>query len=113
MPEHNIISALFEGLISVDPGTLAPQPAVAESWVISDGGKRYTFTLRDNANWSNGDPVTADDFVWSWQRMLSPALASEYAYQLFTVKNAQAFNHGKLKDFTQVGVKRLIANLSR
>lgn len=107
VPEHNIISALFEGLISVDPATLAPQPAVAESWLISNDGKRYTFTLRDNANWSNGDPVTADDFVWSWQRMLSPALASEYAYQLFTIKNAQAFNHGELQDFSQVGVKAI------
>tara|TARA_B100000767_G_C19774173_1_gene541700 strand:+ start:3343 stop:4980 length:1638 start_codon:yes stop_codon:yes gene_type:complete len=107
VPEHNIISALFEGLVSVDPITLAPKPAVAESWVISNDRKRYTFTLRDNAHWSNGDPVTANDFVWSWQRMLSPALASEYAYQLFTVKNAKGFNHGEFEDFRHVGVKAI------
>ncbi len=109
VPEHNIISALFEGLVTVNPKTLAPEPGIAASWTIADNGKRYTFVIRDNAKWSNGDPVTADDFVWSWQRMLSPAMASEYAYQLFTVKNAKQFNHGDIKDFNQVGVKALNA----
>ena len=109
VPEHNIISALFEGLVTVNPKTLAPEPGIAASWTIEDNGKRYTFIIRDNAKWSNGDPVTADDFVWSWKRMLSPAMASEYAYQLFTVKNAKQFNHGDIKDFNQVGVKALNA----
>ncbi|MDG1937796.1 MAG: peptide ABC transporter substrate-binding protein [Pseudomonadales bacterium] len=109
VPEHNIISALFEGLVTVNPKTLAPEPGTAASWAIDNDGKRYTFSIRDNAQWSNGDPVTADDFVWSWKRMLSPAMASEYAYQLFTVKNAKQFNHGEIKDFNQVGVKALNA----
>ena len=109
VPEHNIISALFEGLVSVNPKTLAPEPGIAASWTIANDGKRYTFAIRDNAKWSNGDPVTADDFVWSWKRMLLPAMASEYAYQLFTVKNAKQFNHGDITDFNQVGVKALNA----
>ncbi len=107
--ENNIISALFEGLTSPNPKTLAPEPGVAESWTISDDGKTYIFKLRKNALWSNGDPVTADDFVWSWQRMLSPGMASEYAYQLFTVKNAKPFNQGDISDFSQVGVRALDA----
>ncbi len=109
VPEHNIISALFEGLVTVNPKTLAPEPGIAASWNIENNGKRYTFAIRDNAKWSNGDPVTADDFVWSWKRMLLPAMASEYAYQLFTVKNAKQFNHGDITDFNQVGVKALNA----
>lgn len=105
--ESNIISALFEGLVSPNPKTLTPEPGIASSWTISEDGKTYRFIIRDNAMWSNGDPVTANDFVWSWQRMLSPALAAEYAYQLFTIKNARAFNSGELTDFGQVGVKAL------
>lgn len=107
VPENNIISALFEGLISPHPQTLAPEPGIAASWTISDDGKTYLFNIRDNALWSNGDPVTAEDFVWSWKRMLSPAMASEYAYQLFTVKNAKQYNNGEITDFSQVGVKAL------
>lgn len=107
VPEHKIISALFEGLISPNPQTLAPEPGIAASWTISDDGKTYLFNIRDNALWSNGDPVTAEDFVWSWKRMLSPAMASEYAYQLFTVKNAKQYNNGEITDFSQVGVKAL------
>lgn len=105
--ENNIISALFEGLVSPNPKTLAPEPGIASSWTISDDSKTYIFTIRDNALWSNGDPVTADDFVWSWKRMLSPAMASEYAYQLFTVKNAKQYNSGESLDFATVGVKAL------
>lgn len=105
--ENNIISALFEGLVSPNPKTLAPEPGIASSWTISDDDKTYVFTIRENALWSNGDPVTADDFVWSWKRMLSPAMASEYAYQLFTVKNAKQYNSGESRDFSTVGVKAL------
>jgi oligopeptide transport system substrate-binding protein len=105
--EFRALGALFEGLTSVDPETLAPIPGMAESWELSPDGLRYTFRLRENAKWSNGEPVVAEDFVFSWRRMLSPALASEYAYMLHVIKNARAYNEGTLTDFTQVGVRAL------
>ena len=61
---HNVIIALIEGLVSEDPKTLKPVPGVAEKWEVSDDGLVYTFHLRKNAKWSNGDPVTAQDFVF-------------------------------------------------
>ena len=104
IPEHRIVSTLFEGLVDVDPSDLHPIPATAESWEISSDGKAYTFHIRATARWSNGDPVTAHDFVYAWQRILSPALGSEYAYMLFCLKNARAYNEGTLTDFGAVGV---------
>jgi oligopeptide transport system substrate-binding protein len=105
VPEHRICSALLEGLVNLDPATLEPIPGVAEVWTVSEDQKTYTFTLRSDAKWSNGDPVTAHDFAYSWQRILSPSLASEYAYMLFCIEKAKAFNEGALKDFHQVGVE--------
>jgi oligopeptide transport system substrate-binding protein len=105
MPENNIIRALFEGLVRKDPETLEPIPGVAESWSLSDDGTVYTFRIRPDAKWSNGDPVTAADFVYSWQRALSPALANEYAYMLYPIKNAEAYHTGELDDFARVGVE--------
>jgi oligopeptide transport system substrate-binding protein len=101
--DHQIVLNLFEGLTSYDPKTANPVPGVAEGWDLSPDGRIYTFHLRENAKWSNGDPVTAADFLYSFQRILSPGLASEYAYMLFVVQNAKAFNEGKLTDFSQVG----------
>lgn len=86
VPEHNVISALFEGLIVPHPETLEPQPGVAESWTISKDQKVYTFKIRETAKWSNGDKITAEDYIFSWKRMLSPKLGAEYAYMLFPVK---------------------------
>ncbi len=103
--EHNLISSLLEGLVAEDPKTLKPVPGVAESWDISPDGLTYTFHLRENAKWSNGDPVVAGDFVFSFQRILSPGLAAEYAYMLYPLTNAKEFNEGKLTDFAQVGAK--------
>lgn len=105
VPEHRACTAFFEGLTDLDSATLQPVPAVAESWTVSDDKTVYTFQLRDNARWSNGDPVTAQDFVYSWKRILSPALAAEYAYMLYCMKNAKAFNEGTITDFAEVGVK--------
>src|SRR6266511_220898 len=107
VPEDHIIVALFEGLVSEDPSDLHPVPGVAERWDISEDGRRYTFHLRQNAKWSNGAQVTAHDFVRSYQRMLMPTLAAEYAYMLYVAKNAEAYNKGRLKDFSQVGFKAL------
>lgn len=103
-PEERLDNALFEGLTSFDSGA-NPGPGVAEKWEISSDGRVYTFHLRRNARWSNGDPVTARDFVGSWQRTLAPETASEYSYQLYYIKNGRAFNEGTLKDFSMVGVK--------
>lgn len=101
--EHNILSALLEGLVAEDPRTLEPVPGVAESWEVAADGLTYTFRLRADARWSNGDPVVAADFVFSYQRMLSPGLGAEYAYMLYPLKNAREYNEGKLADFAQVG----------
>ena len=107
VPEHHIIMALLEGLMSEDPRGLKPQPGTAERWDISPDQTVYTFHLRENARWSNGDPVTAHDFVRTYRRALTPSLASEYAYMLFVMKGAEDFNAGKITDFDQVGVKAL------
>jgi oligopeptide transport system substrate-binding protein len=103
--ENMIVLALFEGLAAFDEASGQPVPAAAESWSVSPDGLTYTFRLRPTARWSNGDPLTAADFVWSYRRVLSPALASEYSYMLWPIKNARAFNEGKLTDFAQVGVR--------
>lgn len=104
--EHKLVTALFEGLASEDPKDLHPIPAVAESWDISDDGRVYTFHLRANAKWSNGDPIVADDFVQSYRRMLTPAFAAEYAYLIYQfVVGAKDYYDGKLTDFSQVGFK--------
>jgi oligopeptide transport system substrate-binding protein len=101
--EGRICYALFEGLLHFDRFG-EPKPGIAESWNLSSDGKTYTFHLRANARWSNGDPVTASDFARSWKRTLLPETASEYAYLLYHIKNAQPFNEGTLKDFSQVGI---------
>ena len=103
----NIISALLEGLVSEDPHDLHPVPGVAERWEISSDGKTYTFYLRHTAKWSNGEPVSARDFVESYHRILSPTLASPVAYMLYPVENAEAFNKGTIKNFDQVGFDAL------
>ncbi|WP_309397884.1 peptide ABC transporter substrate-binding protein [Cerasicoccus maritimus] len=105
--EHNILTALLEGLVRPDPETLKPLPGVAESWDISADGRVYTFHLREDALWSNGEPIQASDFVFAYERMLSPKLAAEYASLLYPMVNAEQFNTGELTDFSQVGVKAL------
>jgi oligopeptide transport system substrate-binding protein len=105
--ESHILQALFEGLVIKNPQTLEVEPAVAASWEVSDDARTYTFHLRDNARWSNGDVVTAEDFRWSWERALSPALGSQYNYMFFSIVNAQAFANGETADFNEVGVKAL------
>jgi oligopeptide transport system substrate-binding protein len=106
VPESHLLQALFEGLVSQDPHDLHPIPGVAKSWEISADGKVYTFHLRHNARWSNGDPVTSRDFINSYRRILSPGLGAQYA-ELFwkdaEVVNARAFYEKKITDFSQVG----------
>jgi oligopeptide transport system substrate-binding protein len=105
--EHNIIAALLEGLVAEDPKTLDPIPGSASSWDISEDGLTYTFHLRPNAKWSNGEALTAEDFVFSYQRMLTPALGSPYAYMLYCLRNAEDFHNGTLEDFDNVGATAL------
>jgi oligopeptide transport system substrate-binding protein len=103
-PEIRIVQALFEGLTTRNAkGEVIP--GVAQSWTLSPDGLTYTFTLRPNAKWSNGDPVTAYDFLKSWERALNPLTASQYSYQLYYLANGEAYGTGKLNDFSQVGVK--------
>jgi oligopeptide transport system substrate-binding protein len=107
-PEYRILMALFEGLAEMDPKDLHPVPGLAQSWEVSPDGLVYTFHLRPNLKWSNGDPLTADDFIQSYRRMLSPSFASEYAYLLYNfVRGAREYYDGKLADFSQVGFKAL------
>lgn len=103
--EHNIMMSIYEGLVIGDPKTVEPRPGVAERWDISEDGLIYTFHLRKNARWSNGDPVTAHDFHASFERALMPSLGNQYSYMLFPVKNAEAFNTGKITNFNEVGFK--------
>jgi oligopeptide transport system substrate-binding protein len=103
--DGRIAYALFEGLLHFDRFG-RPQPGIAQAWDISPDQRTYTFHLRPEAKWSNGDPVTANDFVASWKRALLPATACEYAYIFFPIRNAEAFNNGAV-DFSNVGLKAL------
>ena len=105
--EMRIVSVMFEGLTRTDPKTALPIPGLADHWEISPDGRTYTFHLRTNLLWSTGEPLTADDVVYSWLRALSPDTASQYAGQLFYLKNAEAYNAGKIADASQVGVHAL------
>ena len=105
VPENKLIRALFEGLAVKNPYTLEPEPGVAERWEFSEDGRVITFFINPDARWSNGDPVTAHDYVWSWDRALHPAMGNLYAYMLFPIRNAQAYATGELDDFSQVGVR--------
>ena len=104
VPEGRLALAMFSGLVGLHPQTLQPVPDLAESWTISDDGLTYTFTLREGLTWSDNTPLTSESVVASWKRLLTPATAAEYAYQIFYVKNAQAFFKGQLP-FEDVGIK--------
>ena len=102
--DMNILVALFEGLTALDEKTARPAPGVADRWDVSADGLVYTFHLRPDARWSNGDSLTSHDFAYSFQRILTPAFAAEYSYMLWPIKNAEAYNAGKLTDFAAVGI---------
>ncbi|OHV10893.1 peptide ABC transporter substrate-binding protein [Kushneria phosphatilytica] len=103
--ESDVFYDLYSGLI-VENAKGEHIPGVAKSWEVSDDGLTYTFHLRDDAKWSDGQPVTAEDFVFGWQHQLDPKSASKYAYMLYPVKNAKAVNTGK-KPLDALGVKSL------
>ena len=93
-PEGRIMWAIYEGLTRRSPVDSTPQPGVAESWDLSDDGLTYTFHLRKDAKWSNGDPFTSQDFLYSWRRMLDPMMAAEYGYQAWYIKGAKRYSLG-------------------
>jgi oligopeptide transport system substrate-binding protein len=103
--EAHIIRDLFEGLVAqdADAGLI---PGAAESWTISKDGTVYTFKLRAGNTWSNGEPVTADDFVFAFRRLEDPATAAEYASMLYVVKNAEEVNKKTAKP-EDLGVKAI------
>ena len=103
--EFFIIRALGEGLFVPDPAGGSPLPAAAERCDVSPDGLVHTFHLRPVAHWSNGDPVTADDFIASYRRLLSPATAAPKADLFYAVKNARAFATGTINDFSAVGFR--------
>lgn len=87
----HVMQNIFEGLYVLNDQD-QPIPAVARSFKRSEDGKKYTFDLRKDAKWSNGDSVTANDFIFAWKRAINPETASQYAYMLFYVKNAKEIN---------------------
>ncbi|MBA3785534.1 MAG: peptide ABC transporter substrate-binding protein [Acidobacteria bacterium] len=93
-PEARVYMALYEGLLEYHPKTMEPIPAIAESWEINEDGTEYLFHLRKNAKFSNGDPITAKDFVYTFRRSLSPELASRNANLGYYIKYAEAYNSG-------------------
>ena len=103
--EEDVLRDLFEGPIAIDAeGHIIP--GAAESWEISDDGRTYTFHLRDGLEWSDGQPLTADDFVFAYRHQVDPKTASNYAHRLYPVVNAQAINAGK-KPLETLGVTSL------
>ena len=106
MVETYILMNLMEGLVTFD-SNMKVIPSLASTWTISPDGKTYTFTLKKGIKWSDGVPLKAQDFVFSWKRLLSPITAASYAYFLFDIEGAAEFNKGTLKDFNQVGIKAL------
>ena len=103
-PDGRVARTLWEGLTTPNPKTLEPEPGQAYRWEVSADGLVYTFHLRPGIRWSDGTPVTAEDFRWSWIRVLRPATAARYASFLFPVARAEAFNKGEITDERQVGL---------
>lgn len=106
-PEHLIFHAIFEGLIAPLPENPDGNgPGAAVSWT-HDQFTTWTFKLQPEGKWSDGRPVTTADFLYAYQRILSPKLGADYANMLYPMLNAEAYHSGRLKDFSQVGVKAL------
>ncbi|MFA9478680.1 peptide ABC transporter substrate-binding protein [Phycisphaerales bacterium AB-hyl4] len=99
--DSRVVEQMFEPLVVHDFTTHETKPGVAESWDISDDGMTYTFHLREDARWSNGDPVTANDFVFAWRRALTPDLAAQYARMLYRIEGAEAFLHWRTEQIEQ------------
>lgn len=95
-PEARIYMALYQGLVEYHPKTMEPEPALAERWEGNGDSSEFKFYLRRNARWSNGDPINAHDFVYSYRRALSKEVASRNAYLAYYIKYAQPYNEQKV-----------------
>lgn len=102
--ESAIQRTLFEGLVVPDPQTARPIPAAATGWTSSPDGRVVTFTLRPDGRWSDGRPVTAEDFVRSFRRLFTAALGAEFATEFYFIRGAREFHRGETADFATVGV---------
>jgi len=109
VPEMRIYLALYEGLIQLHPQTLTPEPGLAASWEVSGDGLTYVFHLRSEARFSNGDPVYAEDFVRSYERLLSASSLSAHGFMLDSVEGARAYRLGELQNFEAVGIRAIDA----
>ncbi|EIV99611.1 peptide ABC transporter substrate-binding protein [Thermoanaerobacter siderophilus] len=102
-----VLNAVLEGLVRLGPDEIPQKGSgLAKDWKISEDGLHYTFYLKDNIYWSDGNPITAYDFEYSWKRALDPKTASDYAYIMFPIKNAEKYNAGEVSA-DEVGVKAL------
>jgi len=106
-PEADVLLALFEGLTVPDPKTAQPRPGVAYGWRISSDGLDYVFDLREDLHWSNGDPLTAKDFIYSVRRALSPGLGNPWTHFFFSIRNAEAYFNGNVSNFSEVGIQAI------
>lgn len=95
-PDGRIIGELFDGLTEYNPVDLSPEPSHALSWEQHADGRGYTFHLRQDAVWSDGDPVSSADYLWSWEHVLNPVYLSRYAQQLYLVERGQLYNSNKV-----------------
>ncbi|MEX0655547.1 MAG: peptide ABC transporter substrate-binding protein [Phycisphaeraceae bacterium] len=112
MHDIRVVDQMFEPLVRHDYATHEPEPGVAERWTVSDDGLTYTFHLRDDARWSNGDPVTAHDFIFAWRRALLPDLAAEYSRMLYRIDGAEAFFNWRTDQLQQYAQVREAAGSS-
>jgi oligopeptide transport system substrate-binding protein len=107
--ESHVILNILEGLVTLD-GNAQPQPGMATHWEMTPDGRKFTFHLRTNAVWNTGQPVTAEDFVFAWRRVVDPATAAPYAEQLFFVEGAEEIATRRQTDHTQLGVRALTSH---
>ena len=102
----NVLTNIMEGLTQYND-QLEPIPAIAQRWEFSENGRVITFYLRNDVKWTDGQPVTAGQFEYSWKRLLNPKTAAQYAYFLFDIENAAEYNAGTIQNADRVGVKAL------
>jgi oligopeptide transport system substrate-binding protein len=105
--DGRVAQTLFEGLTRYNPKDASAEPGLSDRWTISNDKKTYTFHIRENAKWSNGDPITAHDFVYSWMRVLDPSTGSDYSGNLYYIRGAEAFNSGASTNPASVGIVAL------
>jgi ABC-type oligopeptide transport system substrate-binding subunit len=106
VPSATIIDQLFSGLVELSPD-MGVVPDVARTWELLEGGRKYIFHLRDDVRWSDGVPVTANDFVYGWKRLLAPASRSYLREMLRDIQGARAYREGSSSDPDQLGLRAL------